>query len=133
MTPAAARTGGARRPVRDRQVGGAAMLDDGSRVPVRVPSGVQPPPPPAPRWDPGARYRPSLLARTRGLPGRASRGPGVRTSVRDRDARATAVSGAAERYRRGLLDTSGPAQAVGQVLAPEARPTTADGSGAARS
>jgi hypothetical protein len=37
--------------------------------------------------------------------------------VLDREARATAISGAAERYRRGLLDTTGLGRAVGHVLA----------------
>lgn len=83
------------------------MSDDGTHAPRRAPSGVQGPPPP--RWDPGARYRPSALAGRRDdaaphgaagrpavpavvrpaahapLPGRLYRGPARRTAVFDRD------------------------------------------------
>lgn len=113
------------------------MPDGAPRIPVRIPSGVLPPSPPASRWDPGARYRPSQLARpprprtSAGagapvptgaprpdrLPSRTVPSPDRRSAVLDREARATAISGAAERYRRGLLDTGGLVHAVGHVLA----------------
>ncbi|WP_425953643.1 hypothetical protein [Xylanimonas sp. McL0601] len=118
------------------------MSDDTSAGVHRATSGVRPPEASAPRWDPGARYRPSLLARTaadaaapgaeagpaRFLPGRLFRGPARRTAVLDRDvwaaeprrprARSAAdLADAVERYRRGALDTAGLVRAVGHALA----------------
>ena len=96
---------------------------------------------PGPRWNPGARYRPSVLVaepRAAGaapgdgpagdhLPGRLFRGPARRTAVFDRDLWqhrraphpqvADALAAAAERYRSGGLDTSGLVRAVGHALA----------------
>ncbi|QAY71031.1 hypothetical protein [Xylanimonas protaetiae] len=117
--------------------------------PVGVPratSGVRASEPPAGRWDPGARYRPSLLARIPGapphgdpleagpqrasLPGRLFRGPAVREAVFDRPVwtghgrpaslrarNAAELSDAVERYRRGALSTTGLVRAVGHALA----------------
>jgi hypothetical protein len=91
---------------------------------------------PAPRWNPGARYRPSVLAALppepvaapgEPLPGRLFRGPARRTAIFDRDLWqpgraghahvADALAVAAERYRNGGLDTSGLVRAVGHALA----------------
>ncbi|GAA1735937.1 hypothetical protein GCM10009809_33900 [Isoptericola hypogeus] len=93
------------------------------------------------RWDPGARYRPSVLAARRPAPvssgaslptpprlaGRLRRGPVRRTAVFDREvwrvdvrgARpglADALAASAARYRRGALDTTGLVRAVGRAL-----------------
>jgi hypothetical protein len=82
---------------------------------------------PAPRWDPGARYRTSTL-RTADAPrlaGRLVRGPAVRTAVFDRPVWradlghggvATAVGSIVAAYRRGAVDTSGLVRAVGRAL-----------------
>lgn len=89
---------------------------------------------PAPRWNPGARYRPSALAGlpplevdVEPLPGRLFRGPARRTAVFDRDLWqgnraghghvADALAAAAQRYRTGGLDTSGLVRAVAHALA----------------
>ncbi|MCL1870501.1 MAG: hypothetical protein FWF90_08855 [Promicromonosporaceae bacterium] len=89
---------------------------------------------PTMRWDPGARYRPSLLAGRRTPPeparlrGRLFRGPARRAAVFDRavwDPRepllspraAAQVADAVERYRRGDLRTTGLGRAVGHALA----------------
>ncbi|PZR52806.1 hypothetical protein DNL40_10625 [Xylanimonas oleitrophica] len=138
------------------------MPDDGATTSAveRTPSGVRPPTPPAVRWDPGARYRPSRLtapahcletraqtlpagaapgalspagagqdARTAPahLPGRLFRGPARRRAVFERDlwqpapprslARSAALAEAVDRYRLGVLDTTGLVRAVGHVLA----------------
>lgn len=95
------------------------------------------------RWDPGVRYRPSVLAGLPKrdaastapdhlpdhLPGRLFRGPARRTAVFDRSVWRTrdasparrgagdALAGALERYRAGALDTSGLVRAVGRALA----------------
>ena len=90
------------------------------------------------RWDPGARYRPSVLAGrvtssqapapTARLTGRLRRGPVRRTAVFDRalwsrgrggvrPGVAEAVAVAAARYRHGALDTTGLVRAVGRALA----------------
>jgi len=87
------------------------------------------------RWDPGARYRASLLAPAarRGadeaIPARATgrlhRGPARRTAVFDRDVwRAdlgdggpvVALGAAVAAYRRGAVGTSGLLRAVGRAL-----------------
>lgn len=87
------------------------------------------------RWDPGARYRPSVLAPTGHLAGageptvhlagRLRRGPAVRTAVFDRPVwradvghagLATALGAVVAAYRRGVVDTSGMTRAVGRVL-----------------
>lgn len=110
---------------------------------VRATSGVRTVTEPEVRWDPGARYRASRLARsprpetcavvTRTpdplpgwtLKGRLFRGPARRTAVFERpvwqphphrSGPATAISDAVARYRAGTLDTAGLAQAVGRAL-----------------
>jgi hypothetical protein len=94
------------------------------------------------RWDPGARYRPSVLAGVRqdapaaatAAPdrprGRLVRGPARRTAVFDRSVwqvrggpagrgrAGEALASALECYRCGVLDTSGLVRAVGRALAP---------------
>ncbi len=96
---------------------------------------------PQQRWDPGARYRPSMLAGTRhdgataapATParprGRLVRGPARRTAVFDRSVwqvrgvpagrrrAGEALASALECYRSGALDTSGLVRAVGRALA----------------
>jgi hypothetical protein len=82
---------------------------------------------PAPRWDPGARYRSSTLrpAEVEHLAGRLVRGPATRTAVFDRPVWradlghggvATAVGTVVAAYRRGVVDTSGLIRAVGRAL-----------------
>lgn len=98
---------------------------------------------PQQRWDPGARYRPSVLApaaqgargavpATPDRPrGRLVRGPARRTAVFDRSVwqsrgghphphprrAGEALASALECYRSGVLDTSGLVRAVGRALA----------------
>jgi hypothetical protein len=82
---------------------------------------------PAPRWDPGARYRSSALrpVEVPHLAGRLVRGPAERTAVFDRPVWradvcrggvATAVGSVIAAYRRGVVDTSGLVRAVGRAL-----------------
>jgi hypothetical protein len=59
------------------------MPDDAAAVP-RTSTGVRPPAPPTLRWDPGARYRPSLLARS---PRPAASEPAASEGARPGDAR----------------------------------------------
>lgn len=120
------------------------MAGDSAGVP-RTTSGVRPPEPPSARWDPGARYRPSLLSETPvdddvaapaayeswALPGRLFRGPAQRKAVFDRpvwsprpgrargprERSAAELADAVERYRRGGLSTTGLVRAVGRALA----------------
>jgi hypothetical protein len=97
---------------------------------------------PQQRWNPGARYRPSVLAglakpdatataaaQPDHLPGRLFRGPAQRTGVFERSvwrprAASSARRGAGdtlasalEGYRAGALSTSGLVRAVGRALA----------------
>lgn len=121
------------------------MVEQSAGV-ARATSGVRPPAPPAARWDPGARYRRSLLAPAGGpeaadapgelaprwaLPGRLFRGPAPRKAVFDRpvwtpgvgrpaalkERSAAELAAAVERYRRGALSTTGLVRAVGHALA----------------
>ncbi len=98
---------------------------------------------PQQRWNPGARYRPSVLAGLTKpdataaatapppdhLPGRLFRGPAQRTAVFDRSVWRPPVASSARRgagdtlvcalegYRAGALSTSGLVRAVGRALA----------------